>query len=174
MHPRCGRPGVPAARKNTCISTCSILINVDCGTANCQWGRASTELLGRTHDTQCQHTACLAFIAHFTQRGEVCTSSTPRKPLSSQELEWLKIKHRTLRLSSNPRINNYVFSLWILTDTNRRFISPVLTYKAKQYQQFDVQLEVVSERIVAVGKKRILNAEQLEESGTKRRKAQHG
>ncbi len=52
-------------------------------------------------------------------------------------------------------------------DTNRLFPSSMLTDRARQLQQFNVQLKVVSRQLVAAEKK-TLKAEQLKDSDTKR------
>ena len=41
----------------------------------------------RTKDTQYQHAACLAFVAHFQQRGQVCTSSAQDQPQGIEFIE---------------------------------------------------------------------------------------
>lgn len=107
----------------------------------------------------------------------------PRTPNTSTQHAWLllrisnsagksvrvrlKIKHRVLSLSNNPWINNSLFNLWTLMDTNRLFPSSMLTDRARQLQQFNVQLKVVSRQLVAAEKK-TLKAEQLKDSDTKR------
>ncbi|KAL8724020.1 MAG: hypothetical protein Q9166_008174 [cf. Caloplaca sp. 2 TL-2023] len=116
----------------------------------------------QTHNTQCEHAACLAFVTRFNKLAKSFESSLPRTQLSTQQVIWLKLKHKALKQSYASEITNKLYHLWTLAEYNQDVFGWRGSSDSRDIQQreFNRYSKTVSDELKAVAKReRVRDAE---------------